>query len=70
MEEPEQAAVRRFGALARLAQVHVLSNVDALAHPEGKAQHQRPHLSAPKVPPERAVMALAEHLRVSSFWRG
>ena len=63
MEEPAWAAVLRLGALARLARAHVLGDVDVLAHPEGEAPHQRPRLGAPKMPSERAVMAVAEHLR-------
>ena len=62
MEEPARAAVLCLGALARLARVHILSDVIILAHAEGQAQHQRPRLGAPKMPPERAVMAVAEHL--------
>ena len=48
--------------MARLARVHVLSDAAILAHPKGKAQHHQPRLGAPKVPPERAVMAVAERL--------
>ena len=65
MEEPAQAAVLRHGVLARLARSHVLSDVDVLAHPEGEAPHQRTRLGSPEVPPERAVVALAEDLRAA-----
>ena len=36
----QRAALLRLGALARLALAHLLSNVNVLAHQEGKAQHQ------------------------------
>ena len=64
MEEPatQRATVLRLGALERLARAHVVSDVDVRVHPEGEAPHQRPRLGAPKVPPERAVIAVAEHL--------
>ena len=61
MEEPARAAVLHLGALARhgLARAH---DVEMLAHTEGKAPHQRPRLGAPKMPAERAVVVVAEHL--------
>ena len=46
MEEPARAAVRRLDALVRLLRAHVLSELAILAHPEGKAPHQRPRLTA------------------------
>ena len=48
--------------LARLARAHVLGDIDVLTHPESEAAHQRPRLGPPEVSPERAVVALAEHL--------
>jgi hypothetical protein len=63
VEEPTRAAVLGFGALARLARSHVLGHVDVLTDPKGEATHRRPHLGAPEVSPERAVVALAENLR-------
>ena len=46
-----------------LERAHVLGDLDVLAHPEGEARHQGPRLGSPEVPIERAVVALAEHLR-------
>ncbi len=63
VEEPARAAVLGFGALARLARSHVLGDIDVLAHPKGEAKNQRPGPGSPQVPPERAVVTLAEHLR-------
>ena len=62
VEEPTRAAVFRLGALARLARAHVLGDIDVLTHPESEAAYQRPRLGPPEVSPERAVVALAEHL--------
>jgi hypothetical protein len=53
----------RLGALARLARRHVLGDLDVLAHPKGEAPYQRSCFGAFEVSPERAVVALAEHLR-------
>ena len=69
MEEPAWAAVLRLGALVRPARAHVLGDVDVPAHPQGEAPHQRPRLGSPKVPPERAVVELAEHLDAQSAVR-
>ncbi len=44
VEEPTRPAVLGFGALARLARSHVLSDIDVLSHPKGEAPHQRPRL--------------------------
>ena len=63
MEEAARAAVLRLGPLARLARAHVLGDIDVLTHPDGEAANQRPRLGPPEVPPERPVVALAEHLR-------
>ena len=63
VQKSTRVTVLSLGALACLARPHVLSDVDVLAHPEGEATHQRPCLGSSEVSPERAVMALAEHLR-------
>jgi hypothetical protein len=57
------AAVLRLGPLARLARVHVLRHIYILAHPEGLALHQQPHLCPAKVSAKLPVVALAKHLR-------
>ena len=61
VEEPPRA-VLCLGALARLARAHVLCDINVLAHPKGEAAHQGPCLGPSEVPPEQAVVALAEHL--------
>jgi hypothetical protein len=61
--EAPWAAMLRLGALARLARRHVLGDLDVLAHPKGEAPYQRSCFGAFEVSPERAVVALAEHLR-------
>jgi hypothetical protein len=62
MEEPARAAVLRL-ALTSLAIAHILGDIDVLlAHPEGKASHQRPRLGAAEMASKWPVMALAEHL--------
>ena len=63
MEKPPWAAMLRLDTLAPLARPHVLGNLDVLAHPKGEAPYQRSCFGAPEVSPERAVVALAEHLR-------
>ena len=62
MEEAAWAAVLRFHPLARLARADILGDVKVLPHPEGKATNQRPRLGPSKVPPDRPIMALAQHL--------
>jgi hypothetical protein len=63
MEEAARTAVLRLRPLARLACAHVLGDVDILPHPEGEAAHQRSRLGPSKMPSQRSVVALAEHLR-------
>jgi hypothetical protein len=63
MEETARAAVLRLGPLAGLARVYVLGDVNVLSHAEGEVANKRPSLGQAKVPPERPVVALAEHLR-------
>jgi hypothetical protein len=60
----------RCSALVRLARPHVLGDLDVLAHPKGEVAYQRSYFGAPEVSPERAVVALVEHLRQQSATGG
>jgi hypothetical protein len=61
---------RRAPALARVARADVLSDVEVLADPEGEATNQRPRLGPPEVPPDRPIMALAQHLSPQATTHG
>ena len=63
MEEPARPAVVRLGALARPTGAYAFSDVNVLAHPEGKVANQRPRLRSSEVDPKRSVVAVLEHLR-------
>ena len=63
MEQSPRSAVLRLRPLACLARAHVLGDVDVLTHPEGEPANQRPRLGPPEMPPQRSVVALAQHLR-------
>ena len=41
-------------------------DVDVLAHPEGEAANQRPHLRSSQVAPKWSVVAVVEHLRTQA----
>ncbi len=70
MEEATRSAVLRLGPLARLARAHELGHVAVLPNAEGEAAHQLPRLGPAKVPPERPIMVLAEHLRTHTAASG
>ena len=70
MEETARAAVLRLRPLARLARAHVLCDIKVLTYPEGKAMNQRACLGPPEVPPNRPIVALAQHLSPQAPARG
>jgi hypothetical protein len=52
----------RLHPLARLARANILGDIDVLPNPEGQPANQRPRLGAPKVTPERYVVAFTQNL--------
>ena len=60
----------RFHPLASLARADILGDVEVLPDPEGKATNQRSRLGPPEVPPDRPIVALAQHLSPQAPARG
>jgi hypothetical protein len=69
-KETAWAAVLRFHPLASLARADILGDVEVLPDPEGTATNQRSRLGPPEVPPDRPIVALAQHLSPQAPARG
>jgi len=62
VKKTARTAVVSLHALAGLAGADIFGYVEVLAHPEGKAAHQRPRLGPPKVAAQWAIVALMKNL--------